>query len=810
MDEIAPPAHGSRTTWYHAALREVAGSMPGEVTPLRMKLLVDGGGATPAPKPKPKSTKTTASGTAAPHKVAPSTPKPTTKHDATSTRSTPTSTSHKPTGGTHGAAKGAGTQPPKASAPIRPHNRYEIEEQQQIKSEREAAARTAASLDKAVPPKQRKKLLAEQKRFFGVTTMVAPQTPVTASTDPTQSSGGAVGARPTKQPKGANRDKGGADGPSRHDPPTPPSTPPPGAVDSFVDPSPGDTGGAPSGTPVPGTKVTTQQRLDYFKHHPYYVAGSHEVWKVDVVGTDVHLSRTDDPKGSVDYEAGRPNYLKLVDEHGKRIDGPPTINDPASSTGVGGATGASTANATDHRDMVAMASSGEFGVGTIAPKDVRSKSASGFVTLSMDGTIVSDFVHSIETKDDSTLASYAHIKDALDYEQSGMTSVTTATARHEDGSSATVRRELATGAFRPPADPKDPVSGFGTTTVSQTDARGATVTTSSDRPRPRSAPRTLDEVRTMQDELGLAESAKVGTTDPIDPHAPVGDRIFANATRMASMLDADEIAKALMRGEAKIGKDHPEQVQAWGDAALAHTRAKFASWGLDAADGNQLVPRNWIDKDLPNNAYYDSASDKFVFGVAAEGTPFGFGTDVISHEFTHRIDHANATMPYQGEQGAIDESLADTMAAAVDTDYQVGEDVVPAQYQRDMSIPSTVSDFVETDEDFGGVHTNSSIPNYAAYLIGRKVGHDELGAIYAKTIDEHLDSSVTFEKLATGTWRSARELYGADSAEVRAVEQAWDGVLELHGSRRLWPDSDPGTDASHDDDPTQGARLRAR
>jgi hypothetical protein len=301
----------------------------------------------------------------------------------------------------------------------------------------------------------------------------------------------------------------------------------------------------------------------------------------------------------------------------------------------------------------------------------------------------------------------------------------------------------------------------------------------------------------MQDELGVAETARVEGSAPMDHTDPIGDRIFATATRAASLIDLDEISSALRRGEAKIGKEHPEQVEAWGDAALAHTRAKFASWGLDASDGNELVDRNWIDHDLKNNAHYTPGNDSFDFGVAKDGTPFGFGTDVISHEFTHRIDHVNVNMPYLDEQGAIDESLADTMAAAVDNDWQIGEDVVPANYQRDMSIPVTVRDYFKTPEDNGGVHENSAIPNYAAFLIGSKVGHDKLGAIYAKTIDEHLDSSVTFEKLASGTWKAASELYGASSPEARAVEQAWNSVLELHGSNRLWPAPDPGTDASN-------------
>ena len=107
---------------------------------------------------------------------------------------------------------------------------------------------------------------------------------------------------------------------------------------------------------------------------------------------------------------------------------------------------------------------------------------------------------------------------------------------------------------------------------------------------------------------------------------------------------------------------------------------------------------------------------------------------------------------------------------------------------RDMRTPTTMSDYVVTEADNGGVHTNSAIPNHAAYLIGDQLGKDAMARIYAQTITEHIDKDVDFEKLAHGTWQSATELYGAKSPEVEAVEDAWNGVLELDGSDRLWRD----------------------
>jgi Zn-dependent metalloprotease len=175
-----------------------------------------------------------------------------------------------------------------------------------------------------------------------------------------------------------------------------------------------------------------------------------------------------------------------------------------------------------------------------------------------------------------------------------------------------------------------------------------------------------------------------------------------------------------------------------------------------------------------------------VFGDGSEGMPFALGSDVIAHEFTHRIISRNGGIEYAGESGAINESLADTMAAALDEDWIVGEDVVEDGI-RDMSRKVTMDDFVVTDSDHGGVHTNSAIPNHAAYLIGEEVGRDKMGAIYARTIDEHISNDMDFRDLARGTWQAATELYGANSAEARAVKQAWEGVLLVEDGS-LWSD----------------------
>ena len=48
--------------------------------------------------------------------------------------------------------------------------------------------------------------------------------------------------------------------------------------------------------------------------------------------------------------------------------------------------------------------------------------------------------------------------------------------------------------------------------------------------------------------------------------------------------------------------------------------------------------------------------------------------DILAHEFTHAVVHNEIGLPYQNEQGALDESLADTFGAFVDSaNWTIGE-----------------------------------------------------------------------------------------------------------------------------------------
>jgi hypothetical protein len=109
--------------------------------------------------------------------------------------------------------------------------------------------------------------------------------------------------------------------------------------------------------------------------------------------------------------------------------------------------------------------------------------------------------------------------------------------------------------------------------------------------------------------------------------------------------------------------------------------------------------------------------------------------DIIAHEFTHLVDYNHNDLEYEGQSGALDESFADVFAAFADGNWTFGEDSAGGAF-RDLSDPplfdqpdhmlGTMSgDSIglhstanpNEDNDWGEVHTNSGIPNKAAFLI---------------------------------------------------------------------------------------------
>ncbi|EGQ3563496.1 peptidase M4 family protein [Staphylococcus pseudintermedius] len=194
---------------------------------------------------------------------------------------------------------------------------------------------------------------------------------------------------------------------------------------------------------------------------------------------------------------------------------------------------------------------------------------------------------------------------------------------------------------------------------------------------------------------------------------------------------------------------------------------------------------NFQGQDNRNNAAW--IGDKMIYGDG-DGTTFtalSGADDVVAHEITHGVTQETAGLIYRGQPGALNESMSDTFAYFMDPgNTLIGEDVYtprrPGDALRSMSNPEQFNqpghmrDYVNTSSDHGGVHTNSGIPNKAAYLTVNKIGQEQAEQIYYRALTSYLTSTSNFADAKASLVRAALDLYGEDVA--RQVEAAWEEV----------------------------------
>lgn len=238
---------------------------------------------------------------------------------------------------------------------------------------------------------------------------------------------------------------------------------------------------------------------------------------------------------------------------------------------------------------------------------------------------------------------------------------------------------------------------------------------------------------------------------------------------------------------------------------------------------SKVYSRNSIDGlGLPLNATvhygfeYDNAfwdGERMVFGDGDGEIFAGFtgSLSIIGHELAHGVTQHTAGFHYEGQSGALNESMSDVFGALVEQ-YALGQsadaatwligaglftDKVEGLALRSLKHPGTaydddilgkdpqpahLDDFVQTRDDFGGVHLNSGIPNRAFYLVADALGGNAwevAGRIWYQTlatpVDGPLSPHTDFVGFASSTVATARELYG-EGREVSAVLAGWEGV----------------------------------
>jgi len=245
---------------------------------------------------------------------------------------------------------------------------------------------------------------------------------------------------------------------------------------------------------------------------------------------------------------------------------------------------------------------------------------------------------------------------------------------------------------------------------------------------------------------------------------------------------------------------NPTAVSAHYNAGFAYEyyRTKHNRNSIDGKGGTIYSIINVPDQqtgDALDNAFWSSRFMWYGNGNVAF-KPLAGGLDVAGHEMTHGVVENTANLEYDGESGAINESLADIFGAMMDSsNWLIGEAVVnisvyPSGALRSLSDPhnggsslsdrgyqpKNMSEKYTGDEDNHGVHINSGISNYAFYLFAQAIGKEKAANVYYKALTDYLTKSSQFIDLRMAVIQAATDLFGSASNEVTQAGSAFDAV----------------------------------
>ncbi|MBC7725085.1 MAG: M4 family metallopeptidase, partial [Burkholderiaceae bacterium] len=252
----------------------------------------------------------------------------------------------------------------------------------------------------------------------------------------------------------------------------------------------------------------------------------------------------------------------------------------------------------------------------------------------------------------------------------------------------------------------------------------------------------------------------IPTTPPVAVEPTRPDRTISDAA------GTETLPGAVVRRESAAATGDPATDEAY--EGLGATYRMFAeAFGRASIDGAGLPLLATVHYGrLYDNAFWDGG--QMVFGDG-DGQVFGRFTaslSVIGHELGHGVTQYAANLTYQGQSGALNESISDVFGALVEqhergqdagsANWLIGEGLFTDQVEgtalRSMKAPGTaydddvlgkdpqpghMDDYIETTEDNGGVHLNSGIPNRAFHLVATAIGGnawEQAGRIWYDTL----------------------------------------------------------------------------
>ena len=218
-----------------------------------------------------------------------------------------------------------------------------------------------------------------------------------------------------------------------------------------------------------------------------------------------------------------------------------------------------------------------------------------------------------------------------------------------------------------------------------------------------------------------------------------------------------------------------------------------------------------VENEWPN-AYWDG--DQMVYGQIAypDGSLYSVANmlDIVGHEMFHGVTDNTSRLEYRTQAGALNESFSDIFGVIIGNwgkplrawTWQIGEGFEgPGKALRNLRDPTLhdqpkhMRDFEKSTppytyerNDYGHVHDNSGIHNYAAFRIMTAKANGkylftpaELAAMFYIAVTLQLSRTSQFTDSRRAVLQAARSLFRTESdskknAKIAAVERGFDAA----------------------------------
>lgn len=340
-------------------------------------------------------------------------------------------------------------------------------------------------------------------------------------------------------------------------------------------------------------------------------------------------------------------------------------------------------------------------------------------------------------------------------------------------------------------------------------------------------------------QVPLQTSAWNGTFIPLDPTRGVDSYFTGFKGNMTVDMADGTSSMYLITSDNNVFGDGTQYVR-FDDTTTPNgqTAAADAAWGLEKTwdyyknihgrsgidgFGTSTINRvHYLPAAYPggyDNAFWNDSCFCMTFGDGSGPENGGLNTvteiDVDGHEMSHGVTAATAGLIYDGESGGLNEANSDIHGTMVEFyasaggtgstipntggNFTIGEQLAPSplRWMYKPSLDGVSRDAWSPDLGNLDVHYSSGPMNRAFYFLSQGahpvsanddytstflpdgmtgIGNDHAARIWYRALTVYMTPTSNYVAARTAALRSAADLYGQQSAEYRAVENAFAAI----------------------------------